>query len=135
LSQVRETVRGIRPDCKLSAALVPPVKIGHDATAPRPWLGAQTYRAFAPVLDTLHCVIHWEPEVVEYDTRRARDQVDASNPDCELCVHVAAYGRRRPEDMPLLFQAARQQGADSMAFFCHDLLNDRMIAALKALPR
>jgi hypothetical protein len=135
LSQVRETVRGIRPDCKLSAALVPPVKIGHDATAPRPWLGAETCRAFAPVLDTLHCVIHWGPEVVEYDTRRARDQVDASNPDCELCVHVAAYGRRRPEDMPLLFQAARQQGADSMAFFCHDLLNDRMIAALKALPR
>jgi hypothetical protein len=135
LSRVREMVRSIRPDCKLSAALVPPVKIGHDATAPRPWLGAQTYRAFAPVLDTLHCVIHWEPEVVEYDTRRARDQVDASNPDCELCVHVAAYGRRRPEEMSLLAQAARQQGADSVAFFCHDLLTSRMIAALKALPR
>jgi hypothetical protein len=135
LGQLRAMVRSIRPDCRLSAALVPPVKIGHDATAPRPWLGAQTYRAFAPVLDTLHCVIHWEPDVVEYDTRRARDQVDASNPDCELCVHVAAYGRRRPEEMPALFQAARQQGADSVAFFCHDLLNDRMIAALKALPR
>jgi hypothetical protein len=135
LSQVREMVRGIRPECKLSAALVPPVKIGHDATAPRLWLGAQTYRAFAPVLDTLHCVIHWEPDVVEYDTRRARDQVDASNPDCELCVHVAAYGRRRPEEMPLLAQAARKQGADSIAFFCHDLLNNRMIEALKTLPR
>jgi hypothetical protein len=135
LGQVRETVQSIRSGCKLSAALVPPVKIGHDATAPRPWLGAQTYRAFAPVLDTLHCVIHWEPEVVEYDTRRARDQIDASNPDCELCVHVAAYGRRRPEEIPLLAQAAREQGADSVAFFCHDLLDERMIAALKALPR
>jgi hypothetical protein len=135
LSQVRETVRGIRPDCKLSAALVPPVKIGHDATAPRAWLGAQTYRAFAPVLDTLHCVIHWEPEVVAYDTRRARDQVDASNPDCELCVHVAAYGRRRPDEMDALAQATRQQGADSVGFFCHDLLSDDMIAAIKAVPR
>ncbi len=135
LAQVRELVRGINPDIKLSAALVPPVKIGHDATAPRAWLGAQTYRAFAPVLDTLHCVIHWDPDVVEYDTRRARDQIDASNPNCELCVHVAAYGRRRPEEMPLLAQAARQQGADSMAFFCHDLLTTRMIEALKALPR
>ena len=135
LSQVRETIQAIRPDCKLSAALVPPVKIGHDATAPRPWLGAQTYRAFAPVLDTLHCVIHWEPEVVAYDTRRARDQINASNPDCELCVHVAAYGRRRPEEMPLLAQAARQQGADSVGFFCHDLLRDDMIAAINAVPR
>lgn len=135
LAQVRAMVQGIRPGIKLSAALVPPVKIGHDATAPRPWLGAQTYRAFAPVLDTLHCVIHWDPDVVEYDTRRARDQVNASNPDCELCVHVAAYGRRRPEEIPLLAQAARAQGADSVAFFCHDLLSERMIAAIKALPR
>jgi hypothetical protein len=134
LAQVREMVQTIRPGCKLSAALVPPVKIGHDATAPRPWLGAQTYRAFAPVLDTLHCVIHWEPAVVEYDTRRARDQIDASNPGCELCVHIAAYGRFSPDEVPALAQAARQQGADSVAFFCHDLLDDRMIEAIKALP-
>ena len=133
LSQVREMVQDIRPGCKLSAALVPPVKIGHDATAPRPWLGAQTYRAFAPVLDTLHCVIHWEPEVVEYDTRRARDQVDMANPDCELCVHVAA--RRRPEEIPHLAQAALAQGADSIAFFCHDFLSTRMIDAIKAFSR
>jgi len=135
LGQVRALVQSIRPGIKLSAALVPPVKIGHDATAPRPWLGAQTYRAFAPVLDTLHCVIHWDPEVVEYDTRRARDQINAANADCELCVHVAAYGSRHPEEMPLLARAARQQGADSVAFFCHDLLSTRMIAAIKAVPR
>ena len=135
LSQARALVQSIRPGIKLSAALVPPVKIGHDATAPRPWLGAQTYRAFAPVLDTLHCVIHWDPEVVEYDTRRARDQIDASGSDCELCVHVSAYGSRRPDELPLLAQAARQQGADSVAFFCHDLLSTRMIEAIKGVPR
>lgn len=133
LGQVRELVRSIRPACKLSAALVPPVKIGHDATAPRAWLGAQTYRAFAPTLDTLHAVIHWSPDVVAYDTRRARDQINVSNPNCELCVHVAAYGKRRPEEMQTLVQAALEQGADSLAFFCHDFLDDRMLTALKAL--
>jgi uncharacterized lipoprotein YddW (UPF0748 family) len=134
LSQARELVRGIQPDCKLSAALVPPVKIGHDATAPRAWLGAQSYRAFARVLDTIHAVIHWSPDVVAYDTRRARDHIDAANTECELCVHMAAYGRRRPEEMQHLVQAALEQGADSVAFFCHDLMDERMINALKALP-
>ena len=80
-------------------------------------------------------MIHWDENVVAYDTRRARDQIDASNPDCELCVHVAAYGKRRPEEMPLLTQAALSQGADSLAFFCHDLLNAPMIEAITALRR
>jgi hypothetical protein len=133
LNETRQMVQNIRSECKVSACLVPPVKIGHDATAPRAWLCAQTYRQFAPVVDTLHSVIHWEPEVVEYDTRRARDMVDQANPNCELCVHVSAYGRSRPEEMSLLVKAALGQGADSIAFFCHDLLDDRMIDALKAL--
>jgi hypothetical protein len=78
-------------------------------------------------------VIHWSPEAVEYDTRRARDQINASNPNCELCVHVKAYGAHRPDQMQQLTDAALAQGADSLAYFCHDLLDDRMIAALKAL--
>ena len=118
----------------MAACLVPPVKVGHDATSPRAWLGAQSYRKFSTVVDTIHSVIHWEPEVVAYDTRRARDMIDAGNPKCELCVHVAAYGKRKPEDMASLAQAARGQGADSMAFFCHDLLDKPMIDALKSLP-
>jgi hypothetical protein len=36
--------------------------------------------------------------------------------------------------MASLAQAARGQGADSMAFFCHDLLDKPMIDALKSLP-
>jgi hypothetical protein len=133
LAQVRQTVRELQPDCKLSAALVPPVKIGHDSTSPRAWLAAQTYRAFAPALDTLHCVIHWSPEVIEYDTRRARDQINAANPDCELCVHVAAYGSHRPDEMQAMTTAALRQDADSLCYFCHDLFDDAMIAALRAL--
>ena len=133
VSETRDLVRSIKPDCSVSVCLVPPVKIGHDATAPRPWLCAQSYREYARSADTIHAVIHWGAEAVEYDTRRARDLVDSVDAECELCVHMAAYGRRRPEEIPALAQAALGQGADSLAFFCHDLFDDRMIAALTAL--
>ncbi len=133
LADTRARVRGQSPETTLSACLVPPVKVGHDATSPRAWLGAQTYRKFAQVVDAIHGVIHWEPEIVAYDTRRARDMVDQGNPNCELVIHVAAYGRRRPDEMPALVAAARGQGADSMCFFCHDLLEDPMIEALQGL--
>jgi hypothetical protein len=134
LAHTRQMVQSIQPGVKVSVCFVPPVKVGHDATSPRAWLGAQSYRKFSTVVDAIHGVIHWEPEVVAYDTRRARDMVDAGNLNCELVIHVAAYGRRRPEDMAGLVQAARGQGADGMAFFCHDLLDEPMIAALKTLP-
>ncbi|RPJ51720.1 MAG: hypothetical protein EHM21_02020 [Chloroflexi bacterium] len=131
LEQAKALVASPQSGCKLSAALVPPVKIGHDASVPRAWLGAQSYRAFSTVLDTIHSVIHWSPDVVEYDTRRARDWINTGNPNCELCVHVAAYGSHRPDEMELLARAAVGQGADSLAFFCHDLLDERMLDTLK----
>lgn len=133
VGQTRQLVRSIQPECKLAVCLVPVVKIGHDATAPRAWLGAQSYGRYARVADTIHSVIHWEPDVLEYDTRRARDLIDTANTNCELCIHMAAYGRRRPEEIPGLARAALAQGADSLAFFCHDLFDERMIAALKQL--
>ncbi len=133
LAQLRATVRTIQPGIKVSAALVPPVKIGHDAASPRAWLGAQSYQKFARALDTLHCVIHWDADVVAYDTRRARSQIDAAGSDCELCVHVAGYGSRQPGDMQGLARATLSQGADSVCFFCHDLFDDAMVAALKAV--
>ena len=133
LARLRTTVRSIQPEMKVSAALVPPVKIGHDAASPRAWLGAQSYQKFARVLDTLHSVIHWDADVVAYDTRRARSQIDATGSDCELCVHVAGYGSHRPEEMKALVQAALSQGADSVCFFCHDLFDDAMVVALKTV--
>lgn len=133
LAQVRAIVTKIRPEVKVSAALVPPVKIGHDAANPRAWLGAQSYQKFATVLDTLHCVIHWDADVVAYDTRRARSQIDAASSNCELCVHISGYGLRRPSDLKSLAQAAFSQGADSLAVFCHDLFDESMITALKEL--
>ena len=134
LQEARQVLAQVRPGCKLAAALVPPVMVGHDLTAPRAWLGAQSYRAFAPVLDTLHAVIHWGKEAVAYDTRRARDAVTAARSECELCVHLAAYGARRPDELAGLAAAALEQGADSLCFFCHDLLDEPMMAAIRSLP-
>ncbi len=130
--EARAAMEEVRSGVRLSACVVPPVKIGHDFTAPRAWLGAQSYRSFAPAIDVLHCVIHWEAPVVEYDTRRARDQVDASGAQCELCVHVPAYGRFAPGDVQGLTEAALRQGADSVAHFCHDLLDQPMVEAIAA---
>jgi len=135
LRELREIAQSVRPGLRLGAAVVPPVKIGHDFTAPRAWLGAQSYRWFASALDTLHSVIHWESPVVEYDTRRARQAMDASGADCELCVHLPAYGRFRPEDIRPMTEAALRQGADSIAYFCHDLLDNPMIEAIAATAR
>jgi len=133
LAETGKIVKSLRPDIKISTCLVPPVKVGHDATSPRAWLGGQTYRKFSTVVDAIHGVIHWEPEVVAYDTRRARDMVDAGNPNCELVIHLAAYGRRRPADLPALVESAVGQGANSIAFFCHDLLDQPMIDAIKTI--
>jgi len=130
LGEVRELIDRVRPGTRLGAALVPPVKIGHDFTAPRAWLGAQSYRYFAPAVDTLHSVIHWEPAVVEYDTRRAREQADAGAAKCELCVHLPGYGRFRPEEIRPMTEAALRQGADSIAYFCHDLFDEPMMEAI-----
>ena len=135
LAMLRSEARSILPGVTVSACLVPPVKIGHDTTAPRAWLGAQSYAAFSRVVDAIHSVIHWSPDVVAYDTRRARDAINRANPACELVTHLAAYGCRRPEEMPLLAQAALGQGSDSLAFFCHDLLDEPMLAALIALQK
>ena len=135
LKEVREMIRAIRPEAKFGACVVPPVKIGHDFTAPRAWLGAQSYRYFPAAVDTMHCVIHWEAPVVEYDTRRARDQMDASGAKCELCVHLPAYGRFRPQDIPALTEAALRQGADSLAYFCHDLFDEPMVHAIASVAK
>ena len=64
-----------------------------------------------------------------YDTRRAADAVAGR---CGLDVHVPAYGRFSPERTPRLADAALANGADSVSFFCYDLMTDRMVEALKA---
>ena len=129
---LRKRLDAAREGILLSAAFVPPVKIGHDAASPRPWLAAQSYAAFADSeLDLIHCVIHWGQDVVEYDTRRAVNAVAGSG--TKICTHIKAYGGTRPEELGPLGAAARRGGADGIAYFCYDLMSDPMLEAATAL--
>lgn len=132
LKELTKRVKAIRQNVKVSAILVPPVKIGHDASAPRAWLAAQSYKAFASAVDLIHTVIHWEPDVVAYDTKRA---VDSSGGQCKICTDVRLYGPTRPEDVALFANAAILGGADAIGFFCYDLASEELLEAVKNLLR
>lgn len=132
IAEVRKRIDGKRKGVKLSTAFVPPTKIGHDSSSPRPWLAAQSYAAYRQsALDMIHCVIHWGPDTVEYDTRRAVNAMAGSK--VQVCTHVKAYGASRPEAMQSLVSAALRGGAPSVAYFCYDLLSEPMMAAIKNL--
>jgi len=127
---LRERLRSARSSTGVSACFVPPVKIGHDAASPRSWLGAQSYAAYADSgVDRIHSVIHWAPDVVEYDTRRAVDAV--SDSPVQVVTHLKAYGSARPSDMPKLVAAAKRGGASGIAYFCYDLMTGEMLDALR----
>ncbi len=129
LRETRRRIEGVRRNVALSMAFVPPVKVGHDAASPRSWLAAQSYAAYREsAADMIHCVIHWDRDVVEYDTRRAVDSVRGGN--VRICTHVRAYGPARPEEMAGLASAAGRGGASGVAFFCYDLMTDDMLKAI-----
>lgn len=132
IADVRGRIDAKRQGVALSAAFVPPTKIGHDSSSPRPWLAAQSYGAYRhSALDMIHCVIHWGPDTVEYDTRRAVKAVEGSK--VRICTHVKAYGASRPEGMQSLVSAALRGGAPAVAYFCYDLLSEPMIQAITQL--
>ena len=72
-------------------AFVPPVKAGHDSLQPRPWLAAQSYAAYKDVAEMIHCVVHWNADVVEYDTHRAVDAVKGGV--AKIGTHIRCYER------------------------------------------
>jgi len=133
LQEARERVSAVRPSMSLSAAFVPPVKVGHDASSPRPWLGGQSYRAYRDsALDLIHSVVHWDSAVVEHDTRRAVAAVDGGPQ--RICTHIKAYGSTSPDDLGALVNAAARGGAHGVGYFCYDLMSEPMLAAAAALP-
>jgi hypothetical protein len=129
LKELKEKIRSIRKDLQLGVCYVPPVKIGHDASSPRPWLAAQSYKYCAEVADSIHSVIHWDADTVAYDTRRA---ALATQNKCELVVHLKAYGSTRPRELADIADGALEAGADSLAFFCYDLFSDSVLEAIQA---
>jgi hypothetical protein len=131
LRQARDRIDRRRPGVALSMAFVPPVKVGHDASSPRAWLGAQSYAAYREAAaDLIHCVVHWEADVVEYDTRRAVDMLAGSR--VQVCTHVRAYGKTRPEELVGLARAVERGGAVGTGYFGYDLMTDAMLEALRA---
>ena len=128
LEEMRSRLDEVRKEVVLSMAFVPPVKVGHDAYQPRAWLAAQSYAAYRDsAADWIHCVVHWEPDVVEYDTRRAVDAVAGGN--AKIATHVRAYGSTRPEELPDLVRAVGRGGAEGVGYFCYDLMTREMLDA------
>ena len=132
MEDLRRRVRKMRAGTRVYATFVPPFKIGHDASAPRSWLCGQSYKNVAGVVDGINAVIHWERDVVAYETRRAANAVAGR---CALDVHVPAYGRFAPDETPRLAEAALENGADSVSFFCYDLMSEEMVEAVRAWIR
>jgi hypothetical protein len=129
LVEARERITSARKNVTLSMAFVPPVKVGHDSSSPRSWLAAQSYAAYkTAAAERIHCVVHWNADVVEYDTRRAVDAVKGGN--TEICSHVRAYGPARPEEMAGLAAAVQRGGAQGIGYFCYDLMTHEMLDAI-----
>ena len=72
--------------------------------------------------------MHWESDIVEYETRRAVDAVAGGT--TRICTHVRAYGPARPEEMAGLARAVERGGAAGIGYFCYDLMTDEMLSAV-----
>ncbi len=131
LAEVRARVETRRRGVTLSLAFVPPAKIGHDASSPRAWLGAQSYAAYKDTaVDLIHNVVHWDAATVEYNTRRAVNAVEGGS--VQICTHIRAYGATDPAELPGLAQAVRRGGTARVGYFCYDLMSHPMLEALES---
>ena len=128
LKDLSREIKAVKESTQVSVAFVPQFKIGHDAASPRSWLGGQSNKNVADVVDVINSVIHWEKDVVAYDTRRAANSVGGK---CILDVHLPAYGRFAPGQTIELAKTALANGADYLSFFCWDLMTEEMVKSLK----
>ena len=132
LRDARARIDAKRQGVLLTMAFVPPAKIGHDAASPRSWLAAQSYAAYKDsAADVIHCVVHWDADNVEYNTRRALHTVEGGF--TQICTHIRAYGSTAPADLAGLASAVQRGGTKSIGYFCYDLMTDEMIEAIAAI--
>jgi hypothetical protein len=125
ITELRKRLNAARRGLVLSAAFLPPVKIGHDSMQPRPWLAAQSYAAYKDVIERIHCVVHWETDEVQYNTRRAVDS--ATGGISKIVTHIRCYGESRPEGLQPLVGAVERGGASGVGYFCYDLMSQEML--------
>lgn len=127
--EIGQTAKSLNPNITYQAAFVPPTHIGHDMTSPRAWLTVQSYKLYADVLDEIFCVVHWEPNVVRFETQRA---VDASEGKCKVITSMRLYGKTRPDEVALLAEAALAGGSHGLHFLGYDVATDELLQALRA---
>jgi len=125
--EIGELARSLRPKITYQAAFVPPTHIGHDMTSPRSWLTVQSYKLYGDVFDEILCVVHWEPDVVRFETQRA---VEASEGKTRIVTSMRLYGPTRPEEVAALAEAALAGGSTGVSFLGYDVATDELLAAL-----
>ncbi len=130
VSELGDLARSLKPKITRQAAFVPPAHVGHDMTSPRAWLTVQSYKLYAPVLDEIHAIVHWEPDVVRFETARA---VAAAGGKAKIVTGMRLYGATRPAEVPALAEAALDGGADGLHFLGYDVATDELLAQLAKL--
>jgi len=129
VAEVGGLARRIKPGITFQAAFVPPAHIGHDMTSPRSWLAVQSYKLYAEVLDEILCVVHWDPDVVRFETERA---VAAAQGRARIVTSMRLYGPTRPEEVSRLAESALAGGSDGVSFLGYDVATDELLRALRA---
>lgn len=126
--EIGTLAKQLKPQIVFQAAFVPPTHIGHDMTSPRAWLTIQSYKKYAEVLDEIYCVVHWEPDVVRFETERA---VAAAGGKTRIITSMRLYGATRPEEVAPLAEAALAGGSQGVSFLGYDVTTDELLQSLR----
>ncbi len=127
--EIGALARSLRPGIVFQAAFVPPTHIGHDMTSPRSWLTIQSYKLYREALDEIFCVVHWEADVVRFETQRAVAAAEGRN---RVVASMRLYGPTRPEEVAALAEAALAGGSQGLSFLGYDVATDELLSALCA---
>ena len=128
VDEMRQAVKRFRPQANLQVAFVPPSHFGHDMTSPRAWLAIQSYKKYGDVVDEICAVVHYEPEIVRFETERA---VAAAEGKVRIITGMRLYGQTSPEMVPQLADAALAGGSDGVHFLGYDVTTDALLKALR----
>jgi len=128
VAEIGALAKQIKPGITFQAAFVPPTHVGHDMTSPRSWLTIQSYSKYADVLDEILCVVHWDADVVRFETERA---VAAAAGRTKVVTSMALYGPTRPEEVAGLADAAIAGGSQGVSFLGYDVATDELLRALR----
>ncbi|HXK58848.1 MAG TPA: hypothetical protein PLP42_03045 [Acidobacteriota bacterium] len=127
VAEIRAVAKGVGPDVRVEAAFVPPCHVGHDMTSPRSWLTVQSYQKYRDVLDAILCVVHFDPDVVRFETQRAVASAEGRVP---ITTSMRLYGPTRPEEVERLAEAALAGGSDGVSFLGYDVATDELLRSL-----